>query len=97
MDEIRSGFLDAHDIGHVTGDAGHGGGQHVAAGAAGHVVQDDGHGHFGTDGLEVLVQAFLRGLVVIGGDVQGGVRPDIFGELGQRDGFAGVVGARARR
>ena len=27
--------------------------------------------------------------------VQGGVRPDIFGELGQRDGFAGVVGARA--
>ena len=92
---VRGGFLDAHDIGHVTGDAGHGGGQHVAAGAAGHVIQDDGHGHFGTDGLEVLVQAFLRGLVVIGGDVQGGVRPDIFGELGQRDGFAGVVGARA--
>ena len=30
-----------------------------------------------------------------GGYVQGGVRADIFGELGQRDGFAGVVGARA--
>ena len=27
--------------------------------------------------------------------MQGGVRADIFGELGQRDGFAGVVGARA--
>ena len=43
----------------------------------------------------MLVQAFLRGLVVVGRDVQGGVGADLFGELGQGDGFAGVVGARS--
>jgi hypothetical protein len=45
------------------------------------------------NGLEVLVLAFLRGLVVVGHDLQLAVGADLLGKLGQLDGFFGGVGA----
>jgi hypothetical protein len=43
----------------------------------------------------VLVLAFLRGLVVVGHDLQLAVGADLLGKLGQLDGFGGGVGAAA--
>ena len=77
------------------GHAGLGGGQHVGAGAAGHVVHEHGQGDFVVDGLEVLEDALLRGLVVVGGDEQGGVGAGLFGEAGEADGFYRIIGACA--
>ena len=45
----------------------------------------------------MLVQAFLGGLVVIGGDEQRAVGPGLLRKLGQADGFHGIVGTRARK
>ncbi len=67
-----------------------------ATDAAGHVVEDGGqvaHG-FGNR-LEVLVLALLRGLVVVGHDLQLAVGAHPLGEPGQLDGFGGGVGAAA--
>ncbi len=43
----------------------------------------------------MLVEAFLRGLVVVGADLQGGVGAGLLGEGGQLDGLGGGVGAGA--
>ena len=47
------------------------------------------------DGLEVLVEAFLRWLVVIGRDDQNGVRAASLGVAGKLNRLAGIVGACA--
>ena len=41
----------------------------------------------------MVVEAFLGGLVVIGGDEQGTVCTGLLGKAGEVDGFYGVVGA----
>ena len=66
--------------------------QHIAARAARHVVEHQGQIHCLGNGLEMQIQAFLGGLVVIGGDQQRAVGPGLFGKEGQADGFAGIVG-----
>jgi hypothetical protein len=45
------------------------------------------------DGLEVLVLAFLRRLVVVGHDLQLAIGADLLGEFREFDGFRGRVGA----
>jgi hypothetical protein len=93
--DVAGGFLDADDAGDL-GQAQHGVVLHVGHRAAGHVVEHHGqvaHG-FG-DGLEVLVLAFLRGLVVVGHDLQLAVGAHLLGVLGQLDGFVRAVGAAA--
>ena len=68
---------------------------HVQAGAAGHVVDDGGQvGAFG-DGLEVLVQALLRGFVVVGHHQQHTVHSGLLGLLAQLDALGGAVVAGA--
>ena len=47
------------------------------------------------DGFEVLIQTFLRGLVVIRGDGQNSVRAHVLHFFGELDHFRGVVTARA--
>jgi hypothetical protein len=93
LGHVAGGFLDARDIGKVVGQAGQGGGQEVAAGAPGHVVGHQGQVHGLGNGLVVLVEAFLGGFVVVGGDKQGAVGPGFLGEAGQADGLCGIVGA----
>ena len=92
--EVAAGFFHAVDIGHI--------GQHLVgiggeghAGAAGHVVQDDGQIGAGRDVLIVLDQAGLAGLVVVGGDVEQGVCAVVLSMLGQVNGSGGIVAARA--
>ena len=46
-------------------------------------------------GLEVLIDALLRGLVVVGGDDQRGVGPGLGGPAGQPQGLVGAVAAGA--
>ena len=68
--------------------------RHIGHGAAGHVVEHGGqvtHG-FGNR-LEVLVLAFLCGLVVVGHDLQLAVGAHTTGVLGQFDRFFGRIGA----
>lgn len=60
----------------------------------GDVVEHDGEADVG-DGGEVLDEAGLRGLVVVGGDLEGAVRADFFGAAGEVEGFGGGVGAGA--
>ena len=57
------GFLDAHDVGEVAGEAADGLGKHVAAGAAGHVVGHDGQVNSLRHGGVMLIEAFLRGVL----------------------------------
>ncbi|MNL15688.1 hypothetical protein D3C87_1366920 [compost metagenome] len=89
---VAGGFLDADDVFHGR-QADHGVGQHVARGAARHVIQDlrdvDGFG----DGLEVLVQAFLGRLVVIRSHQQAGIGAGDLRIGGQLDGFTSRVRA----
>ncbi|MNT33319.1 hypothetical protein D3C72_1692410 [compost metagenome] len=93
--DVAGGFLDADDAGHLR-QAQHGVVRHIGDGAAGHVVQHHGQvaDGFG-DGLEVLVLALLRGLVVVGNDLELRVGADALGELGELDGFLGRVRAAA--
>ena len=92
--DVARGILDAGDVGDLCQTQG-GVVAHVAAGAAGHVVEDhrqfDGFGN----GLEVLVEPFLRGFVVVGDDGEMGGCADFGGETGQLDGFCCRVGSRA--
>ena len=78
----------------LAGHAGLRGGQDIGAGTAGHVVHEHGDGHGVVDSLEVLVDAFLRGLVVVGGDEQDGVSTHALSVLGEADGFDGIIGTR---
>ena len=91
---VAAGLLHRHDIG-VLGQLHIGGHLNIAAGAAGHVIEDAGHLHLVGDEVEALHQALLRGLVVIGGDQQQAVGPQFFGFQGQLDAEGGVVAAGA--
>jgi len=46
--------------------------------------------------LKVLVLAFLRGLVVVGDDLQLAIGANVFGKFGQFNGFGRGVCAAAR-
>src|SRR3546814_15431612 len=58
---------------------------HVAAGAAGHVVQNDRNIDCFGDRLVVAIQTFLRRLVVVRRDEQRGIGAGILAELRQLD------------
>ena len=89
---VAGGFFHAHDIGELMSQTAERGRQQVGAGTAGNVVGDQRHVDGFGDGLEVTVQTFLGGLVVIGGDQQRTVGPGFLGKAGQADGFDGIVG-----
>ena len=93
--DVAGGVLDADHAGHLRQT--HGGVVlHIGHGAAGHVVEHDGQvaRAFG-DGFEVGVNAFLRGLVVVGHDLELAVGAHLARIAGQGDGFGGGVGAAA--
>jgi hypothetical protein len=93
--DVAGGFLDADDAGHLR-QAQHGVVRHIGHGAPGHVVEHHGQVAHGLgDGLEVLVLAFLRRLVVVGHDLQLRIGAHALGELGELDGFLGRIGAAA--
>ena len=71
--QAARGFLDAHDVGEVLGDAARRGRLHVHSRAPRHVVEHQGQRTGLGDGLEVLVQALLRRLVVVRTDAQDAV------------------------
>ena len=88
--QVAGGFLDTDDVVDLR-QALDGLRQHVADGAARHVVENlrDGHG-FG-DMAEVQVQAFLGRLVVVRGDQQSGIGANVLGRTGQLDRLTGAV------
>ena len=94
---IAAGFLHCGNVG-VLRQLFNGGGQHIAAGAGGHIVKDDGAIHAVGDGAVVGQQAAVQGLIVviIGGDDQKGIRADAAGGLAELHGMQGIVGAGAR-
>ena len=92
---VATGFLDAYDIGAIGSQAQRGGWQEVAAGTAGYVVEYDGLVGGGSDGLEVLVHAFLRGLVVVGGHAENSVYAMQVSLLKLAHYLVGVVAANA--
>ena len=73
----------------------HGLGQQIAAGAAGHIVENDGQGAFVCHGGEMGDKTVLGGLIVVGSDHQNGVRPHLTGVAGVVQNVLGVVGAGA--
>ena len=79
----------------MLGKLGNGLGQQVAAGAAGHVVENHGHGGGIGDGGKVLNKAVLGGLVVVGGHNENGVRTHLAGVFGVVQHVLGVIGAGA--
>ena len=94
LGHVAGGLLNGRDVG-MLGKPCNGLGLQVAAGAAGDVVQDHGHGGSVGNGGEVLVKAVLSGLVVVGGHHQNGVRAHFAGGLGVGKNVLGVVGAGA--
>src|SRR5690606_25450391 len=90
--EVAGGFLDADDVRHLA-QALDGFRQHVAGGAAGHVVENLRDIHRPGDGQVVLVQAFLGRLVVVGRYQQAGIRAITLCITGQANRFLGRVGA----
>src|ERR1700719_1053555 len=95
LGDIAGGFLDAHDIRDLR-EAEDGGRLDVDAGAALNAVEDDGQVDGGGDGFEVLEEAFLRGLIVVGSDGEDAVGAEILEFDGERDDFSGVIAAGAR-
>ena len=91
--DATAGFLDGADVG-VLGEALDDGEGNLLGGAAGHVVEHDGDAEVG-DGGEVAVEALGVGLVVVRGDLKGGVDAEADDFLGEEDGLFGGVGAGA--
>lgn len=88
-------LLDGKNVGAVVGKASGGFGCDGDAGTPGHRVEHDGKlGRIG-DGLVVLVESFLRRLVVVGTDLEACGGTHFFGLLGEVDGFGGGVGSGA--
>ena len=79
----------------ICGQARQRGGFHVDAGAPLHAVHNDRAADGRGDGLVVLVEAFLGGLVVVGRDGEDAVRAQALQFARQFDDFARVVAARA--
>ena len=92
--DIAAGFFDADDI-RDFGKAQDGVVGHADDGAAGYVVDNHRNRSGFGDGFELLVPAFLGGLVVLGDVGKGVVCTGFFGGTGECDGFEGVVGAGA--
>ena len=96
LPDVAAGFFDGHDVGDF-GQAQQRGRFDIGSGSAGDVVQHQRLGRGFGNRLEVLVNAFLRGLVVVGRrgeDVVDARARRNFLCLG--DGLAGVVGGCAR-
>ena len=93
--DVAGGFLDTDDPGHL-GQAQHGLVLQIGHGATGHVVKNNRQGrHSFSDGLEVLVQAFLGGSVVVGHHLQLGIGPYFLSKFGQFNGFCRGIGTTA--
>ena len=94
LGHAAAGFLDGGDAG-VFRQLCRGGGQQVAAGAARHVIEDDGDGGCVRHGGEVGDEALLRGLVVIRCDRQQRVGARLAGVADVFQDVEGVVRADA--
>src|SRR5262245_7766489 len=88
-------FLDRHDI-RQFGDAGDRLGFDILRRAAGNVIENNRQIDLGGDRAVMLKEPFLRGLVVIGGDHQGGVGAGLLRELREADRLARAVRPGAR-
>jgi hypothetical protein len=93
--DVAGGVLDADDIGKF-GQPLHCVDRHVDDATRRNIVDDDRNPDRVIDGLEVLVEPFLRRLVVIGRDHEDGVRAGLFSVERERDRFGRVVRAGAR-
>jgi hypothetical protein len=82
--KAAGGLFDADDIVDL-GQSGHGLGCQTGSASAGDVVQDDRQIDLIGDGLEVLIESLLRGLVVVGAHLKRGVGADFLGIGGQLD------------
>jgi len=89
--DIAARLFDTNDFRAVGGQTRHGPNTDLHAAAPGNAVEDhrktDRFGHRPV----VPVEALLGGFVVIGGDEQGGIRPEGFRLPRERDGFGGAV------
>src|SRR5271163_486234 len=92
LPDVARSFLDADDVGDLC-QARDGGGFDVDAGAALHAVENDGQIDGAGDGFEMLIEAFLRGLVVIRGDGEDALDAEGGEFAGERNYFCGVVTA----
>ena len=92
--DIAGGFLDSDDVFDLR-KAENGGRLDVDARATLDAVENNGQVDGRGDGFEVLEEAFLRGLVVIGSDGEDAVGAEFLDFVGERDDFGGVVAAGA--
>jgi len=88
-----AGFLVGGDVFTISGEAGHGFNADLDDGATGDRVKHDGKTGVGGHCFVVLIETFLRGLVVVWANLEGGVGPGTFGGLRQLDGFDGGIGS----
>src|SRR6266404_1016054 len=94
LGDAAGGFLDADDVLDL-GEAENGRRLNIDAGAALNAVENDRQVYRGGDGFEVLEEAFLRGLVVVGSDGEDAVGAEFLEFVGEGDDFGGVVPTRA--
>ena len=94
LGDIAAGFLDGGNVG-VLGQHRSGSRLDIAAGAAGHIVEDQGLGRSIRNGGKALNQAALGGLVVVRGNHQQAIVVQLAGILGHGDGVGGIVRAGA--
>ena len=85
-------LLESDDV-LVFGKGDEGVGVNVAGGTARHVVNDDLRARFGTEGLEVLLDAFLGGVVVVTRDAEDRDFRNLQDFFDHLHGFAGAVAA----
>ena len=93
---VAAGFLDAHHRRARAGQALHRLDGDLDAAAARDAVEHERQIRGGGDGFEMLEQPFLRGLVVVGRDLERAVRARLPGHLREIDGLGGRVAAGAR-
>ena len=94
LGNVPGGFLEADDVFNLR-EAEDGGRIDIYAGAALNTVEDDGQIDGGSDGFEVLEEAFLRGLVVVGSDGEDAVGAELLQFIRESDDFGGVVATGA--
>ena len=86
-----TGFLDGNDVAAVVGKADRCFHIDLDDAAAGDRVEHDRKAGLVGDRFEMLVEAFLGGLVVVGADLEGAIGTEALGFFGEMDGFAGGV------
>lgn len=84
-------FFVGDDVFAVGGEAGNGFDADLDDGASGNRVEHDGKAGVGCDCFVVLIEAFLRRLVVVWADLEGGIGSRFFGGLREVDRFDGGV------